>query len=127
MIRAAILSAMLAGAAMAVGPVRAQPVQQQFTPPPPVVPLHSSGGLGASGALGGFGGAPYNGVRRTTGQSHGTRYVQTRHGRTVVVPPSLVPGQNSFGDRVTRCLQAGAGAGLGPNQLGSSFIGQCAH
>ncbi len=129
-LRAAILSAMLTGAAMAAtGPVQAQPVQQQFTPPPPIVPLHSSGGLGSAniGASGGFGGGSYDNVRRSTGRSHGTRYVQTRHGRTVVVAPPLVRGQNSFGDRVTRCLQAGAGAGLGPNQLGSSYIGQCAH
>ena len=48
-LRAAILSAMLTGAAMAAtGPVQAQPVQQQFTPPPPIVPLHSSGGLGSA-------------------------------------------------------------------------------
>ena len=41
----------------------------------------------------------------------------TRHGRVVVAPPAVVPGQELYSDRVARCAQAGVAAGIGANQL----------
>jgi hypothetical protein len=58
--------------------------------------------------------------------SHETpRYVPHR-GRVVPVPPAVVPGQNSYSDRMARCAQAGAAAGVGANHLGA-FTTQCAN
>jgi hypothetical protein len=44
----------------------------------------------------------------------------------VLVPPAAVPGQNNYGDRMARCAQAGAAAGIGANHLGA-FTTQCAN
>ncbi len=53
--------------------------------------------------------------------------------RTVIAPglrpvqvPSDPPNRNSFGDRVERCIHAGAAAGLRPNQV-ARFTGPCAN
>jgi hypothetical protein len=67
---------------------------------------------------------PYRVTPSVASPGSQTRYVQTRRGRTVAVPGPAVPGQDTFGDRVSRCVHAGASSGLGPNQLGS-FMGQC--
>ena len=53
------------------------------------------------------------------------RYVPHR-GRVVLGPPAAVPGQNNYGDRMARCAQAGAAAGIGANHLGA-FTTQCAN
>jgi hypothetical protein len=171
--------------------LHAQPVQYQFTPPPPIVPLpfQPSAGTGAV-AVPGFAPtigdyAPVHVAKRSARQSasrrsaakvasdnrhHGTRhakvellpsvsvpgsiYVAPRavpsrgttaavppaaipqappasqyfpyRGRVVTVPPPLVPGQNSYSDRASRCAQSGAAAGVGANQLGT-FTAQCAN
>ena len=56
--------------------------------------------------------------------SSSSRVFTTRHGRTITVPPGQ-PGE-SFGDRVSRCIEAGTAAGLGPNQV-NSFSRRCAN
>jgi hypothetical protein len=48
----------------------------------------------------------------------------TRRGRTITVPAGQ-PG-DSYGDRVSRCIEAGTAAGLGPNQV-NSFSRRCAN
>jgi hypothetical protein len=128
MVRTAVAILMLAGSAvMALGvmspdPAQAQPVQYQFTPPPPVMPLHSSpsyGGLSAP-STGTYGYDPSAGVR----PSHfGARTFHTRHGRPIEVPRGTA-GHNTFHDRVSRCQQAGAAAGLSASGQ-SLFTGQC--
>jgi len=115
--------ALMALAVVVPNPAGAQPVQQQFTPPPPIMPLHSSpsyGGL-SSPSAGAYGyGDPSAGVRPS---HYGSRIFHTRHGRVVEVPPGR-PGHNTFQDRVQRCQQAGAAAGLNSSQQ-SEFTGQC--
>jgi hypothetical protein len=138
MIRFAIASLMLAGSAlMALEPAYGQAVQYQFTPPPPIVSLGSSSGpsypsipgvASPSPAPGGSGVVPYQVAPppHVASSRSSTRYVHTRRGRTIAVPPAAVAGQNTFGDRVSRCAHAGAASGLGPNQLGG-FTAQCAN
>jgi hypothetical protein len=121
---------MLIAAALA-GPAHGQPVQQQFTPPPPIVALPSSsapsyaripGVASPEPAPGGSGVVPYHVVPRSHMSSRsGTRYVPTHRGRLIPVPSG---SGETFGDRVSRCGHAGAANGLGPNQLGG-FMGQC--
>ena len=135
MIRFAIASLMLAGSAIAaLEPAYGQAVQYQFTPPPPIVPAPSSqapsyppipGVAPPAPAPGPSAAVPYR-VSPSVGPSgsQATRYVHTRRGRTVAVPSAAVPGQETFGDRVSNCAHAGASAGLGPNQLGG-FMGRC--
>jgi hypothetical protein len=53
------------------------------------------------------------------------RVYTTRRGRIITVPPSTT-GQDSFGDRASRCIGAGTAAGLGPNQV-NAFAGRCAN
>ena len=109
----------------------AQPVQYQFTPPPPIPTLPSSpapfyppmpGVARPVPAPGHSHLAPYR-VTPPPGLSpqRSARPVQTARGRTILVPSS--PG-DTFGDRVSTCAHAGAAAGLRPNQL-SAFMGQC--
>jgi hypothetical protein len=136
MFRFAFASLMLAGSALlALEPAFGQAVQYQFTPPPPIVPLPSSSSPTYANvpdvappvpAPGGSGVKPYHvrpGPRAS--RSAGTRYVHTRRGRVVAVPPALVPGHNTFNDRVIRCAHAGASSGLRPGQLGG-FTAECA-
>jgi hypothetical protein len=128
MFRTAIATLMLVGSAVAAlgltapNLAEAQPMQYQFTPPPPIMPLHSSpsyGGLSAPSA-GGYGYDPSAGVRPS---HYGSRTFNTRHGRPIEVPRGTA-GHNTFHDRVSRCQQAGAAAGL--NATGQSlFTGQC--
>jgi len=133
MIRFVVMSLMLAGSAVAMlAPARGQAVQYQFTPPPPIVPLHSSpapsypsipGVAPPEPAPRPSHIAPYRvtpSVGSSAARSAGS--VSTRRGRVIAVPSS--PGQNTFGDRVSNCGHAGAAAGLGPNQLGA-FMGRC--
>jgi hypothetical protein len=47
------------------------------------------------------------------------------NGSVVVVPPALAPGPGTYSDRASRCIQAGAAAGVGANQLGE-FTMRCA-
>jgi hypothetical protein len=129
--RLAIIIAVVAGGIAATTAAQGQVVQYQFTPPPPIVPLAPqpaapydfSGAtpLGSSGSWE----RPYTYARPHTARSshHATRYVQTRHGRVVAVPPGR-PGYNTFSDRVLRCQQAASQAGLGPSQQGN-FTAQC--
>jgi hypothetical protein len=132
MFRSVIALLMLTAAAVAmVEPANAQPVQYQFTPPPPIRALPSSqppsypsipGVAAPAPAPGGSGVVPYN-VRpapRSSGYGS-TRSVYTDHGRRVLVPTRPT---ETFGDRVSNCAHAGAAAGLGPNQLGT-FMGRC--
>jgi hypothetical protein len=136
MIRFAIASLLLAGSAMAVlGPAYGQPVQYQFTPPPPIVPLHSSSmpsypdipGVAAPvPAPGPSSVVPYRVTPSpsvASSRSHTTRYLQTRRGRTVAVPPALGRGQDTFSDRVSRCAHAGASSGVRPGELGTFMAG----
>jgi hypothetical protein len=58
-----------------------------------------------------------------SGSSSSSVYT-TRRGRTITVPPGQ-PG-DSYGDRVSRCIEAGTAAGLGPNQV-NSFSRRCAN
>jgi hypothetical protein len=131
MFRFAFASLMLAGGAVATfEPAHAQPVQYQFTPPPPIPTLPPSSGSLYPPAPSVLPPVP------APGQSYlkphqvmpppalsappSARTVHTR-GRTVIVPSS--PGE-TFGDRVSSCAHAGAAAGLGPNQL-NAFMGRC--
>jgi hypothetical protein len=131
MLRFAFASLMLAGGALAMfEPAHAQPVQYQFTPPPPIPTLPSSSGSLYPPAPSVLPPVP------APGQSYlkphqvtpppalsappSARTVHTR-GRTILVPSS--PGE-TFGDRVSSCAHAGAAAGLGPNQL-NAFMGRC--
>ena len=128
--RLAIIAA-VAGGIAATTAAQAQVVQYQFTPPPPIVPLapQPAAPYDFSGAapLGSSGSSerPYAYAPPHTARSshRGTRYVQTRHGRVVAVPPGR-PGYNTFSDRVLRCQQAGSQAGLGASQQGN-FTAQC--
>jgi hypothetical protein len=136
MIRSVIASLMLAGAAMAaLEPAYGQPVQYQFTPPPPIRALPSSQPPSyapipdvapPAPAPGGSGVVPYR-VRpapSASGSGRGsTRPVYTARGRRILVPSA--PAE-TFGDRVSNCAHAGASSGLGPNQLGA-FMGRCAN
>jgi hypothetical protein len=130
MTRWAILFAVLAGGAAAtITAAQGQAVQYQFTPPPPIVPLAPQPAapydFSRSTPLGSPGERPYASARPHTSRAshHATRYVPTRHGRVVAVPPGR-PGFNTFSDRVLRCQQAGSQAGLGPSQQGN-FTAQC--
>jgi hypothetical protein len=119
--------------AMVLEPAFGQVVQYQFTPPPPVVPLpfhpfESPSTLQIPDVV------PPDRVLKRSARQHSAvpapvetpRYVTTRHGRVVVVPPAVVPGQELYSDRVARCAQAGAGAGIGASRLGA-FTAQCAN
>jgi len=113
-------------------PAFGQVVQYQFTPPPPVTPLpfhpfESPSTLQIPNVV-----PPDRVLRRarppgsTALNSYETpRYVPHR-GRVVPVPPAAVPGQNNYSDRIARCAQAGAAAGIGANHLGA-FTTQCAN
>jgi hypothetical protein len=138
MIRFAIASLVLAGSAVAVlKPAYGQPVQYQFTPPPPIVALPSSSmpsypsipGVAAPvPAPGSSGVVPYRVTPPSvaSSRSHATRYLHTQRGRIVAVPPALGRGQDTFNDRVSRCAHAGASGGVRPGEFGS-FMGQCAN
>jgi hypothetical protein len=126
--RVAISLLILAGM-MVVEPALGQVVQYQFTPPPPVVPLpfhpfESPSTLQIPGVV-----PPDRIVTRSAKQHRGALASPethiTRHGRVVVVPPAVAPGQELYSNRVARCAQAGAGAGIGANHLGA-FTAQCA-
>jgi hypothetical protein len=123
-----------------------QVVQYQYTPPPPVValpfhPFESPSTLQIPGVV-----PPDRVVTRSARQHRAARaspethvipdfvgiesgFVQvgiTRHGRVVVVPPAVVPGQELYSDRLARCAQGGAAAGIGANHLGA-FTARCAN
>jgi hypothetical protein len=49
----------------------------------------------------------------------------TRRGRVVAVPPAVSPGQELYSNRLARCAQGGAAAGIGANHLGA-FTTRCA-
>jgi hypothetical protein len=122
MIRYGVAILILASSAMvALDPAYSQVVQYQFSPPPPVVPLPStpsySQGLGipSPAPAAGPSAEPY-------GFSPSPRFVQVP-GRAPVVVPPLQSGPRSS-DGITNCLQAGAAAGLGANELGG-FTNQC--
>src|SRR5580704_5797869 len=110
-------------------PAFGQVVPYQFTPPPPVTPLpfhpfESPSTLQIPGVV-----PPDRIVTRTAkqhraGPASPETHV-TRHGRVVVVPPAVVPGPELYSDRVARCAQAGAAAGIGANHLGA-FTTRCA-
>jgi hypothetical protein len=136
MMRFAIASLLLAGSAMVVlEPAYGQPLQYQFTPPPPIVPLPSSslpsypsipGVAAPAPAPGGSGVVPYRVTPPpsvASSRSHTTRYLHTQRGRIVAVPPALGGGQDTFNDRVSRCAFAGASGSVRPGQMGSFMAG----
>ena len=89
-------------------------VPSPFTPPPQLggapAPMQAMPGPVVSPHLG-SGSSP-------------SRVYSTRRGRTITVPPGQ-PG-DSYGDRVSRCIESGTAAGLGPNQV-NSFSRRCAN
>jgi hypothetical protein len=113
-------------------PAFGQVVQYQFTPPPPVTPLpfhpfESPSTLQIPNVV-----PPDRVLKRARppgstalNSYEAPRYVPHR-GRVVPVPPAAVPGQNNYSDRMARCAQAGAAAGIGANHLGA-FTTQCAN
>jgi hypothetical protein len=122
MIRYGLAVLILASSAVAaLDPAYSQVVQYQFTPPPPVVPLPSTPsppqGLGIAPPVPAAGPSaePYL-------FSPSPRFVQVPGRGPVVVPPLLSGPRSS--DGITNCLQAGAAAGLGANELGG-FTNQC--
>jgi hypothetical protein len=130
MIRCVVASLMLAGTALAA-PASGQPAQYQFTPPPPIPTLPSSPAPlypATPGVL-----PPVPAPHRShlkpwqvspppaASAQQSTRIVHAARGRTILVPSS--PGE-TFGDRVSSCANAGAAAGLRPNQL-NAFMGRC--
>jgi hypothetical protein len=135
MSRTPILSmiSLMSASMMLCEPALSQVVQYQFTPPPPVAPLpfhpfESPSTLQIPGVV-----PPDRVVKRSARQHPAPpppfetpRYVTTHRGRVVVVPPAIFPGPELYSDRVARCAQAGAGAGIGANHLGA-FTAQCAN
>jgi hypothetical protein len=125
MFRTAIATVFLVGTSLVIpgmmpDPAEAQPVQYQFTPPPPITPLHSSPSYGSLSTPSAGSYDPSAGVRPS---HYGSRIFHTRHVRQIEVPRGKL-GHNTFHDRVSRCQQAGAAAGL--NASGQSlFTGQC--
>ena len=109
----------------------AQPVQYQFTPPPPIPTLPSSSAplypptVGVAPPVPAPGQSHLSPYRVTPppglSPQRSVRAVQTARGRTILVPTA--PGE-TFGDRASSCAHAGAAAGLGPNRL-NAFIGRC--
>lgn len=129
MIVARLAPLMLLASALAIPPACAEPVQYQFTPPPPIPHLPASPppsypvqGVAPpqpaprASNLEPFHVTPPPAALRRPG---GT--VQTARGRPVIVP--VTPGE-TFGDRVTTCSRAGASAGLRASRL-SAFVGRC--
>lgn len=132
MLRHVVAFLMLAGSALAtVAPACGQPVQYQYTPPPPIPQLPSSSGPlypPTAGTL-----PPVPAPRQShlkpwrvtpppsLSAERSTRTVHTARGRTIQVPSSA---GETFSDRVSSCAHAGASAGLGPNQL-NAFMGRC--
>jgi hypothetical protein len=120
---------MLAGA-IVVTPAVGQVVQYQYTPPPPVVPLPFHP-FEAPSTLQIPGVVPPDRIVTRSARAHRTAPVSpethvTRHGRVVVVPPAVAPAQELYSDRLARCAQAGAAAGIGANHLGG-FTARCAN
>jgi hypothetical protein len=123
-------SLLILAGVMACEPGFAQVVQYQYTPPPPIqaLPFHpfeSPSTLQIPGVV-----PPDRVVTRSTRhhravQTSPETYV-TRRGRVVVVPPAVNPGQELYSDRLARCAQGGAAAGIGANHLGA-FTARCAN
>jgi hypothetical protein len=120
---------MLAGV-IVVTPAFGQVVQYQYTSSPPVTPLpfhpfEAPSTLQIPGVV-----PPDRIVTRSARQHRAApgspETHVTRRGRVVVVPPAVVPGQELYSDRLARCAQAGAAAGIGANHLGA-FSARCAN
>lgn len=123
----AIFMMLAVGVAAGLTSAQAQVVQQQFAPPPPIVPLHSYSapdfGVGVVPSVpapGAHGHAPSH-----YSSHRASRYAMTHRGRVVAVPPGR-PGYNTFSDRVLRCTQAGSQVGLNASHQGA-FVAQCAN
>jgi hypothetical protein len=99
------------------GPALAQ--VGQFPGVQPSVPSPQLGGAPAPPAI-----AP-GPTNLPSGFSQPSRVVTTPRGRSVVVPNGP-PDRDTFGDRTSRCIEAGTAAGLSPNRVGS-FTRQCAN
>jgi hypothetical protein len=120
MIRYGVAFFMVASSAlMATGPAYSQVVQYQFSPPPPVLPATPSYSQG-------FGVAPPVPAPGPSADPYlfppSPSFVQVPGRAPVIVPPLLSGPGSSNG--ITNCLQAGAAAGLGANELGG-FTNQC--
>lgn len=120
---------MLAGT-MVCGPALGQVVQYQYTPPPPVVPLPFHP-FEAPSTLQIPGVVPPNRIVTRSPRHDRAAPVSpethvTRRGRVVVVPPAVAPAQELYSDRLARCAQGGAAAGIGANHLGA-FTARCAN
>lgn len=134
--RRIVFSASLAAsiALMAWQPLAAQPVQYQFTPPPPITPLPQTGVSAPVTPPGVAEPVPSPGIARVEPQtytppgsvkplrSHAPRFVWSGR-RMIPVPPAS--RHASYGDRVQGCVQAGAAAGVPSGRLGS-FGARCA-
>jgi hypothetical protein len=120
MIRYGVAFFMVASSAlMSMDPAYSQVVQYQFSPPPPVVPVASSYSQG-------FGGAPPVPAPGPSADPYpfppSPSFVQVPGRAPVIVPP--LPSGPRSSNGITNCLQAGAAAGLGANDLGG-FTNQC--
>jgi hypothetical protein len=115
LILGASLSASLGTAAAQIG---------QF---PGVAPSVPSPQLNGAPLLGGAPAPPQvmPGPTVSPGYRGTSQIYTTRRGRVVQVPAGP-PNRQSFSDRVERCMEAGAAAGLGPNHV-SSFSRRCAN
>jgi len=132
--RFAIAPLLLAGSIFTVlEPAHGQGVQYQFTPPPPIKALPPSSGPiyppppgvvpPAPAPRQSHLAPPHVTPAPALSDSRSARAVQTARGRTIFVPSSR---SETFADRVSSCAQAGAAAGLRPNQL-TAFMGRCTH
>lgn len=122
-ISTALITMAAAGAMLAMPveqPAYGQPVQYQFTPPPPIVALPGTEAGAPPTAWAGP--RAYSGEPAPQGKPH---LYHTHHGRPVLVPQSVMPGMHSYSDRLARCAQAGAAAGLHAGGLGA-FTSRCA-
>jgi hypothetical protein len=121
MTRLAVAAMMLIGMViLTVRPADAQPVQYQFTPPPPITAL--PGTEAGSPPTSSAGPRAYSHPFVSNRRLH--RFYPRRGGRVAIVPPAL-HGQRSYSNRVQRCEQAGAAAGVRPGHLGA-FTNRCA-
>jgi hypothetical protein len=100
--RRTIIILLAFGAALSVAPAQARLLGGAPRPPSMGAAPHISSGL-----------SPSFNVNRT------------RMGRTVLVP-SVPSNLNTFSNRVSNCMAAGAGAGITPGRLGS-FTSSCAN
>ncbi len=121
MIRSVIAATVLIGAAIvSASPGNSQPVQSQFSPPPPIVPLPGTeAGNPPTAWPGPYG---YSAPHIPHAKWH---HSYAGRARVAIVPHSVLRGRHNYSDRVARCTEAGAAAGIHPGHLGA-FVSRCA-